>query len=347
MRVSATISTRDRYFTTLPLAIASVAQQTFRPTELVIFDDGEHKDLRECSPYPQLLKMLNERGIDWKVLWTPGHGQVKNHQWALMNCKSDLVWRLDDDNIAEPDVLKSLVEHFEQNERLGAAGSLVWHPGAVQAVPDGLKGALSEINLATNIQWCKHASPDPVLVEHLYSTFVYRREAGLKAGGYPANLSTVGHREETTFTHKMFRAGYKLLVDPKVITWHLRDSQGGIRPFKGDNWEHDEALFHKLLVEWNVQANQEEWIVLDNGLGDHLMFLQFLPRILKRHEGKQVVIACCYPEVFEGQPVRIASIAQAIERFGNNLDAFNAYKWAWDHNWKDHFSGVFERMYLA
>ena len=56
--VTAYISTKDRYDTTLPLAIASIAMQTVSPKKFILFEDSEPVDIRTNSVYLHLLHML-------------------------------------------------------------------------------------------------------------------------------------------------------------------------------------------------------------------------------------------------------------------------------------------------
>jgi predicted O-methyltransferase YrrM len=65
--VAAEISTKDRYNTTLPLAIYAIASQTVKVDKLIIFDDGEQIDLRAVPLYAHLFALLQRKGIPWFV----------------------------------------------------------------------------------------------------------------------------------------------------------------------------------------------------------------------------------------------------------------------------------------
>jgi len=328
--VTAEISTKDRYFTTLPMAVMSVVNQTRKPDRLVIFDDGEQKDLREVSPYKALLQMCQDAGIAWEVQATPRMGQVANHQHMLDTAQTDFVWRLDDDNVAEPTCLAKLLESME-DPKVGAVGGLVFHPGAVQPLPRFVTAKMEDIFTGLNMQWFQW-NGGPREAEHLYSTFLYRVEAGKAAGGYQKNLSPVGHREETIFTHSIQRAGYKLLVNPGAKTWHLRESSGGIRSYKeGGHWDHDELIFREKLSEWRIAVRAKKVIVLDCGLGDHWAFKSVWPEIKERYKDGDVILAVCFPELFPGE--NLISIADAKLLLGDKFDQTNIYKWMWDNGW--------------
>ena len=91
-------------------------------------------------------------------------------------------------------------------------------------------------------------------------------------------------------------------------------------------WLHDEHVFADKLREWGVTPRAIKLVVLDSGLGDHLVFKSILPELKSKY--KDIVIANCYPAVFEEDTdVTLISIAEAM-MFCNTVD-YNVYKWMW------------------
>lgn len=344
MSVTATISTKGRHFTTLPLAIEAIAMQSVPIKQLVIFDDGDFKDLRGISPYSHLFPMLMSIGTQWYHLPGGKIGQVKNHQTALDSAETEFIWRIDDDEAPEPDCLEKLLE-VAKDPSVGAVAGLVHDPKGISKRPSFITGKIEDILNPFNIQWYEWTGK-PEEVDHLYSTFLYRAEAGRKAGGYSKLLSPVGHREETMFSHGIKRAGYKLLVTPDALTWHFREGTGGIRSYTdGSLWAKDEEVFRAKLKEWGVTPREYLCVVLNSGLGDHYMFKSIIPDLLKKHEGKRIIIANCYPDVFKDiKGLEMASIADAIAAFGN-LEQWDIYVYAAKHNWKRPFADAYRSMY--
>lgn len=316
------ISTKDRY-DSLIMAVQSVAMQTLSPDKLVIFDDGECKDLRKESTWQHMFRLLDEKGIKWEVLFGEKRGQHHNHQQAnKMGYK--YVWRLDDDEIAEPNVLEELYCHMKED--VGAVGGAVVSPNQKQ---EGGTNKMIDIYDTPNMQW----NISPILmqgkeVEHLYSSFLYR--AGIV--DYNLNLSPVAHREETLFSHELFRNGYKLIVDNSIVTWHFRQEKGGIRSHTDKTmYDWDERIFVKKMDEWGIFI-----VELNVGLGDHLAFLHCLPELIEKH--KDLIISCCYPEVFEDyKKLKLIPI--------QNLNILNPYKWMIDNKWEGNLLDAFRKMY--
>lgn len=338
--VTAHISTRERYKTTLPLAIQSVSLQSVVPQRLIIFDDGDGGEFFNESVYCHIFNVLYQKGCQVDVVKGDGSGQVLNHQKAIDMAETPYIWRVDDDNSAEPNVLENLLVHISM-DGVGAVASSVYFPWVVPVPLDlSASGLIGDIKVRENVQWFKFSGP--IQVEHLHNTFLFRKEAA--SHGYPKNLSVVGHREETIFTHGMVLQGWKLLVVGDIITWHLREQKGGIRLFHDTSlWQNDEDSFGMWASTHGIEFNTYCLIVLDNGLGDHLAFCHVWPEIKKKAEKNKnkIILAVCYPEVFLGETV--ISIDDA-SRLDKDLSKYSIYKFMADNNWKGNLVDAFRAM---
>ena len=311
------ISTRGRYDTTLPMAIQSVITQTLKPNKLVIFDDNdEPKDTREIQHYEYLFRMLDEKGIEWQVIFGQKKGQHFNHQMAN-TMGYEWVWRLDDDTVAEPNVLENLYKHT--GDDIGAVGGSVLTPPFIRGLTS--TGKIDDIE-EQSIQW-DHIK-ELKEVDHLHCSFLYR--AGIH--DYNLGLSQVAHREETLFTFGLKQKGYKILVVPDTITWHLKNRKGGIRTFQKEMFEHDEYIFRNYL-----KYRDKTIVVLNCGMGDHLVFAKVLPLI------KNPEVFTCYEDIVPGR-----SLDDAANLFGD-LDRFSIYRKMDEWNWKDSLENAFKKLY--
>lgn len=317
MKILCSISTRGRYDTTLPLAIQSVINQIRRPDALVIFDDNdEPKDLRQMQQYAYLFYIMDEIGLPWEVLYGDRKGQHFNHQKAnLMGY--DWVWRLDDDTVADATTLHNLAMMIRDN--VGAIGGSVLTPPFQKGIQ--ATGKIENIE-EPNLQWDYIQNVKDV--DHLHCSFLYR------AGIYDYNLalSRVAHREETLFTYGIKQKGYKVLLVPDAITWHLKNREGGIREGQKQMFEHDEYIFRNFM-----QFKNNTIVVLNNGLGDHICFKPVLDKL------KNPVVFSCYPDIIPGR-----SIGEAQQLFGD-LTPWNIYKKMDQWNWKSSIQSAFEKLY--
>ena len=322
-KVLCSISTRGRYHTTLPLALQAIIYQTRPPDKVVIFDDNDDpQDMRQELIYSHYFQIMDAKGIHWEWRYAGKKGQHHNHQIAnRMGYK--WVWRVDDDAIPEPDVLQTLLVYAEENDDVGAVGGSVFTMPCDTKKPNFATGRIDLIDSEPNVQW--GAIEITKFVEHLHCTFLYR--AGIH--DYNTELSRVAHREETLFTYGLHQRGYKILVVPYAVTWHLKNPQGGIRAeTNAALYEHDERIFRNILA-----ARGKTIVVLNCGMGDHVVFSHVLPKI------RNPWVFTCYPEIVPGQ-----SIAEAQQLFGS-LEQFNVYAWMDKNNWTQSIQSAFERMY--
>ena len=320
-KVLCSVATRGRYFTTLPLVLNAIINQTRPVDKLIVYDDNdEPQDMRKEMIYSYFFQMLDIKGIKWEWLFAEKKGQHHIHQMANRE-GYDLVWRCDDDAIPEPNVLENLVKHFDID--VGAVGGSILTP---PYMPDtsAFTGLIDNIDSEPNIQW--GVIKEGKQVEHLHCSFLYR--AGVC--DYNLGLSRVAHREETLFTHALHRKGYKILVAPNAITWHMKNPEGGIRSeTKKELYDHDEQIFRNVL-----QYKDHTIVVLNCGLGDHLIFKRVLPSI------KNPLVFSCYPEMVPGK-----SIAEAQHLFGD-LAQWNVYQKMDQWKWKDSLENAYRKLYL-
>jgi len=319
--VLCSVATRGRYFTTLPLVLSAIINQTKSPDKLIVFDDNdEPQDMRKELVYQYFFQMLDAKKINWEWRFAGKKGQHHIHQQA--NTEGfDWVWRVDDDAVPEPNVLETLYSHI--GEFVGAVGGSVLTP---PYSPDtgSVMGSIDQIDNEPNIQWGKIERVKQV--EHLHCTFLYR--AGVH--DYNTGLSRVAHREETLFTYGLHRKGYQVIVVPNAVTWHMKNPQGGIRSeTKQEMYEHDEQIFQNILKYKDYTI-----VVLNCGLGDHIVFSHVLPAV------RNPLVFTCYPEVIQGK-----SIQEAQELFGD-IDYWNIYKKMDQWQWQGSLEDAYRKLYL-
>ena len=320
MKILCSISTKGRYDTTLPLAILSVIQQTRKVDKLVIFDDNDDpRDLRENHVYQNLFGLLTDKRIDWEVLYGQRKGQHFNHQIANKH-GYDWVWRVDDDNFPESNVLENLCKYVADD--VGAIGGSIIIPGYYFNTEKST-GKIVDIDRENNLQW-NHIK-EVKQVEHLHCSFLYR--AGI--ADYNLSLTKVAHREETLFSYELKQKGYKILVVPDTITWHTKNPSGGIRSENDMKlFEHDENIFRNI-----IGLSEKTIVVLNCGMGDHIVFKNVLKDI------KNPVVFSCYPQIIPGR-----SIGEAMALFGD-IEPYNIYAKMDQWNWKDSLENAYRKLY--
>ncbi len=368
--VTAVICTRDRMFTTLPLTLMAVINQEFKPDFITIYDDSTKKWNPQTEPmYINMVKLMEHYGISYHFQKTDNVGQVKNHQHALENCKTTYIWRVDDDVIPEPCNLLNLVAEIKSSGA-AAVGGLIPTFGFNGDLTNMCSSKLEDIDSKPNLQFAINSgdlNPITENVEHLHCSFLFNAKI---PNAYETRLSRVGHREETLFSYGFVKAGHKLGIVRNTSSFHLKEPMGGIRDGKKEMFEHDEAIYqqiingrevilptmpHNIHIQSPISVNyghaearereQESvyklknrtLVYLDCAVGDHWAFKNAGFNL----DSEDIVVSCCFPEVFEGLKCKIISIEDGKTLINNNeklfplgIETFQVYKFMWDNKWE-------------
>jgi hypothetical protein len=325
-RILVSVCTRGRYQDYLSMSLMSLALQTRKPDHVRVYDDNNNpKDLRENKVYWYLFNLFAQKGIGFDVVFGQKKGQHFNDHLAN-HSGFDLIFRFDDDEIAEPDCLEKL--EAQMTDDVGAVGCLVLKPPYYK-LPDGADNKIDDLGLQ-NIQWFEFEGVREV--EHLHSSFLYR--AGIV--DFDLRLSQVSFRGETMFSHSLFLKGYKLLVEPKARIYHFQ-APGGCRTVEEDLkrqelYNHDQFLFEKWL---EFKKSGKKIYVLNGGLGDNYMFRQAIT------PESDALIATCYPDVFP--EYKVISIAEA--ELLVDIKDYDVYIWCSRNNWTGHLIDAYKKMY--
>lgn len=341
--VTAVVCTRNRSETTLALTLSAIINQTTKPARLLILDQSdENAGWHKAPLYEQLWGMCYNRGIVWEVVWPPKTGQHISHQFSQKD--SEIVWRVDDDCIPEPDVLAKLLHILKDHHDVGAVGGRILTSPlpTLAGVPDILRptGKIADVLWAQNTQW--FADTPRGDVEHLHCSFAYRA----RICNYNPHLSPVAHREETMFTYEFIRAGYRVFFEADAVTWHLKQPSGGIRNGVTDMFRHDENIFKSWAADAGIHFSKPPKIALiEHGLGDNFAFLRALPDIIKKHGS--IIVGTGFPELYANIPEITAVPGDVASRMlpPSERDALNVYKVMWDKNWRSTISDAYRTIY--
>jgi FkbM family methyltransferase len=352
IEVTVDIATKNRYFSTLPTTLLSVMMQTYPIKKIIIVDDsdpekdGKMKDLRQNPMYQYLFSMISKKGIEWEVVFGVHKGQHHSHQIVMDRAKTDFIWRLDDDEYAEPNVLEELVS--QMNSGVGLVAGLVLDPIQSQQAPPNYfnNNRLADINTRENTQWLMQPKGKTIEVEHLYSSFLYRKVEDIK---YCLELSPAAHREETLFSYEYVRKGWKALVTTSAVTWHFRNPEGGIRSHNNpDFWSGDDKIFQRKLTSWSVNTEGKKMIIIDAGIGDTIVFMQIVPELLKKWPN--LVIGTYYFSLFKNYAVELVPTWTAKDIMGEKLaETQNVYRYLWqesDKGRKLHILDAYKEMFI-
>lgn len=254
MSLTVSITTRGRYYSTLSLCLTSVITQSLLPEEIILVDDNEKKDFYNIQIYKDILKLIKNKNIKFSYFYGQSKGQVFAQQIALDNCKTDFLYKMDDDNILEYNTLEILYNTIKDSENIAAVSGLIMSDSDINRelkYESEVYNKIEDLYSSFNIQMCGNQTDKIKKVEHIYSNFLFRKKL---VKTYALDFSPSGHREDTVFTYELFLKGYDLLINSRAIIWHINNSDGGNRLHTNNN--DNEIKFLNKLREWNVIPNK-------------------------------------------------------------------------------------------
>lgn len=257
------IATRDRLEYMMAL-LGALLCQTRVPDEIAIVNESDEPYEHVSGAFSWLVRQFQQAGTVVHLLRGTGAGASPNHQRALEAVASDLIMRIDDDLLpTQPDFLEKLYQLINGKAEVGAVAGCYprvqdkklhsyarsgHQPGMTNRIADMFRGHVG-------LQFNRWEDAAIVECEHLYSSYMYRRESLREVGGFAHCYSRFGQREETDASVRLhLLGGLKLLVTTEVVAVHF-EAEGGRRPeMNQQNWVHDERVFTERYAEWQAQA---------------------------------------------------------------------------------------------
>ena len=209
--------------------LTSLLAQTYQDFDVMIIDNGDDESLIKNNLLMSILSRMDDSGHVWRLhRGSPQINCPSSHQKIFEQSNYKFIYKLDDDVLLDSYCLGYIMGVLKSDDTVAAAGGIFLDPNkpkAQQSLPAGVVPTMDVLN--NNVQWYTQPTNDIIMAEHLYSSFIYRREYLEEAGGFPLNLSRLAFREETLTTYRMFKKGNKLAIVPQAIAWHFNNSNSG------------------------------------------------------------------------------------------------------------------------
>lgn len=246
--ITVLLTTCDRYDTSLPLCLLSILNQTRKPDRIVIVDDSVNNKFYNNAQIKQLLVVAKYKNISIDYYLGDKKGAVPALQRGYEKIKDGWVLKVDDDHILNSDI----IELYESNitDEIGAMGCIIIDNFAFTRKETDVKmsSKMEDFFSHFNVQMVLHQSEEPKEVEHIYSSYFFRKEALDK---FPVEIQPSSIREETIVTYSIFRKNYKLLVFPKGEIYHLHNNDGN-KKWGDEHVYKNQLTFIEKLKEWKV-----------------------------------------------------------------------------------------------
>ena len=215
----------------LQLALESVINQTVKPNEIVLVEDGKLTNELQAviteylQKYPAIFKT-------YALKQNQGLGKALN--FGMQKCSYELIARMDTDDIAEPNRFELQIKEFEQNKELMLCGGQIAEFADNPAEITGYRKVPLKHNEILN--FAKKRNP----FNHI--TVMFKKQAVQNVGGY----MDMPYFEDYWLWVRMLKAGYKAKNVDKVLV-KVRAGQDMIARRGGLNYAKCIIRFERAL----------------------------------------------------------------------------------------------------
>lgn len=251
----------------LSQAINSMLNQTVKPTEIVLVEDGPLTDeLYEVIDFfvrenPSVFKIVkNEQNLGLGLALAKG----------LLECSNELVARMDTDDIAKSDRIQKELAEFDEDSKLSLCGGYIRefegedidYTVGIRTVP------IEDTEIKTYI---KSRCP----FNHM--TVMFKKSEVLKAGNYQHLL----YNEDYLLWINMLKAGCKfknipeVLVDVRVDKNFYSDRRGGNQYFESEKAIQDILLKNKMIDKMTYSKNITIRFILEKMMTPNMRSFMF------------------------------------------------------------------------
>ncbi len=220
----------------LKLALASIINQTVKPNEIVLVQDGKLTNELQTviteylQKYPDIFKT-------YALQQNQGLGKALN--FGMQKCSNELIARMDTDDIAELNRFELQIKEFEQDKELTLGG------GQIAEFADNTKEITGYRNVPQNydeiLNFAKKRNP----FNHM--TVMFKKQAVQSVGGY----MDMPYFEDYWLWARMLKAGYKAKNVDRVLV-KVRAGQDMIARRGGLNYVKCIIRFERALYKIGI-----------------------------------------------------------------------------------------------
>ena len=214
----------------LRLALDSMLNQTVKPDEIVLVEDGPLTDelyavVEEYKPY--LHVVINKENL--------GLGLALNE--GLKVCRNELVARMDTDDISKPDRCVKQLKRFEEKPELAIVGSHI----------DEFVGETSNVISQRRVPTTSEAIYEYAKKRSAFNhpAVMYRKSAVLAEGGY----SNLKRNQDVDLFGRMLFEGYRAENIDEALLWFRSSDELAARR---KSWENTKSYIATIRKFWKM-----------------------------------------------------------------------------------------------
>jgi glycosyltransferase involved in cell wall biosynthesis len=247
-KITVIIPTYNRYDSVLPLSLMSIISQSRLPNRVILIDDSPIKKFYDYPTLKSILRLFKEKEVEFDYFHGQSKGMCPALQIGLDDVEDGWVLKMDDDHILEWNTIELLEKNI--NDKVGAISGLILEKDkkfiSKPTKVDGIYNKIENIYTESGIQMLKEQDNTLKNVEHIYSLYFFNRKL---SDDYPIELQPSGNREDTIFTHRIYRKGYDLIIDPNIKIYHISTT---LADYLYDKNNLEWFFINNMLTEWGI-----------------------------------------------------------------------------------------------
>lgn len=257
----------------------SLTRQTYADFDIVIVNGGDYEGVRQA--------VENFKTLRIKIVNQERRGIVEARNLGWIKSDADVVCLIDDDLVVAPQWLENIRDTFLPGEKIGGVSGPTLIPEERMKNRDLalflgkfkgsrnifirligkayfsiiLENRINDVGKilssgaftpGSNYPSCLDL-PAPLEVDYLEACHMcFRRTLFEKLGGFDYSYTGTGEWNEPDFSFRVRKLGYKLLFNPKAVTWHYI-SQGGV--FKARTYAYERSRNFIYFYLKNVKVD--------------------------------------------------------------------------------------------
>lgn len=212
-------------------AVESVINQTIKPAEIVIVKDGALTEaleeacstlLHKYSPYIRFIPLERNVGLGLAL------------QKGVLECRYDLIARMDTDDISKVDRFEKQLKAFIENPEIVICGGFIEEFSNSSQDIEGIRCV--PLDRASIYEFAKRRNP----FNHM--TVMFRKQAVLDAGNYQSFLLL----EDYYLWYRLILKKYSMMNIPDILV-SVRADEGMIERRGGLSYFEKESRLYKLF----------------------------------------------------------------------------------------------------
>lgn len=215
-----------------------LSRQSYQNFEIIVVDQSREENIK--------LKDLTIGSNDrLKYYRLPKEGTCQAKNFGLGKAAGEIIIFLDDDTeIKNPDYITYHVVNY-LDPKIGGVGGKVLDKNL--KLNKGQKGPILRVSKTGRVFSNSHSEIKQEINAPRGGNVSYRKTVIDEIGGFDERFIGNAMREETDFSLRVFKAGHKIIFEPKAEIIHLGVGRGGSRQKNRLDWYfdffHNETLF--------------------------------------------------------------------------------------------------------